>query len=85
MNKYTDEVSISKRLDRIQKEYKKLSAEARNTLHACHKDHPLGRNQKRSSSFENAWFVLCGRVHSTHTDWLKKVADAFKEVEAESV
>lgn len=84
MNKYTDESTISKRLDRIQKEYR-MSAEARNTLHACHKDHPLGRNKKRSMTFENAWFMMLGRIRSDHTDWLKNVADAFKEIESESV
>lgn len=74
-----DEREINSRIDEIQAEADKLSAEARNTLHACRHDHPLGRGQDRTDLFRNAAFVLSRRtgVSSRHIEWLNKTANEF--------
>jgi hypothetical protein len=70
---------INARIDEIQAECDRLSAEARNTLHACRPGHPLGAGQSRTDLFRNAAFVLSMRagVPSRHVQWLNKTAEGF--------
>jgi uncharacterized small protein (DUF1192 family) len=77
------ERDINERIDEIQQECDRLSAEARNTLHACRKDHPLGRGKDRTDLFRNAAFVLSRpHVPSVHVEWLNKVANQFHDERA---
>lgn len=71
-----DEVEIDRRLDEIQEECERISAETRNTLNACREGHPLGRGRHRADLFNDAAFVLSRRpfVSSRHAAWLNKVA-----------
>ena len=73
------EQEINARLDRIQQDIERVSAEARNALHACRAGHPLGRGQDRTDLFRNAAFVLSGRrgVSSEHIVWLNRTANRF--------
>lgn len=78
MSKVYDEREINQRIDVIQADGDRLSAEARNALHACRKDHPLGRGKDRTDLFRSAAFVLSGRtVAQKHIIWLNEVANQF--------
>jgi hypothetical protein len=72
-----DEQEINERIDLIQADMEKASAEVRNALHACRAGHPLGNGQDRTDLFRNAAFALSGRVSSNHLIWLNKVANQF--------
>ena len=77
MTKFYDDREISQRLDHIQSDCS-LSAEARNTLHACRSGHPLGRGRDRTDLFRSAAFVLSGRIcPQSHIIWLNEVANQF--------
>lgn len=83
MANHYDDREIEERIDQIQYDCDRLSAEARNTLHACRKDHPLGRGKDRTDLFRNAAFVLSGRTVSRHhIIWLNEVANQFHEERA---
>lgn len=71
------EAEITERLNDIQEDMEKATAEARNVVHACRKDHPLGRGRDRTDLFRNAAFVLSGRVSSAHLIWLNQTANQF--------
>jgi hypothetical protein len=73
------DAEINERIDQIQQEADRISAEARNTLHACRPGHPLGRGQDRTDLFRNAAFTLSMRssVSSAHVQWLNKMANEF--------
>jgi hypothetical protein len=73
------EHDINERIDQIQQDCDRLSAEARNTLNACRKDHPLGRGRDRTDLFRNAAFVLSGRCSSEHLIWLNRIANHFHD------
>ena len=73
-----NEREISERIDQIQNDCDRLSAEARNTLHACRNDHPMGRGKARTDLFRNAAFVLSRPfVPQKHIIWLNEVANQF--------
>lgn len=72
-----DETEINERIDAIQADMNRATAEGRNTLHACRKGHPLGSGRDRTDLFRNAAFVLSGRVNREHIEWLNKVANQF--------
>lgn len=78
------EKEISGRIDEIQKDIESVSAEARNTLHACRTGHPLGAGRDRTDLFRNAAFVLSARsgVSSRHIQWLNKTANQFHKERA---
>jgi len=83
MGKFYDEREISQRIDEIQTDGDRLSAEARNVLHACRHGHPLGLGKDRTDLFRNAAFVLSGRtVSQRHIIWLNEVANQFHEQRA---
>lgn len=72
------ESEINEVIDAIQKDCDRLSAEARNALHACRKDHPLGRGQDRTDLFRNAAFVLSRpQVSGQHSIRLNQIANQF--------
>ncbi len=73
------DAEINERIDQIQQEADRISAEARNMLHACRPGHPLGKGQDRTDLFRNAAFVLSMRsgVSSAHIQWLNKTANLF--------
>lgn len=73
------EQEINERIDEIQQDIERVSAEARNALHACRPGHPLGKDKDRCLLFRNAAFVLGGRsgVSSSHIQWLNKTANQF--------
>ena len=75
------EQEISERINQIQFDCDRLSAEARNVLHACRANHPLGRGKDRTDLFRNAAFVLGhrGSVSSHHVQWLNKTANLFAD------
>ena len=77
-----DEAEINERIDAIQADMDKATAEARNTLHACRAGHPLGNGRDRTDLFRNAAFVLSGRVGSHHLIWLNQTANQFHEERA---
>lgn len=77
MAKHYDDREIEQRIDQIQSDCDRISAEARNTLHACRKDHPLGRGKDRTDLFRSAAFVLSGRCATVHLIWLNEVANQF--------
>lgn len=77
MTKHYDDREIEQRIDQIQSDCDRISAEARNTLHACRKDHPLGRGKDRTDLFRSAAFVLSGRCSTVHLIWLNEVANQF--------
>jgi hypothetical protein len=75
-----EEREIEKRIDQIQSDCDRISAETRNVLHACRKDHPLGRGKDRTDLFRNAAFVLSGRMCPTiHIQWLNETANQFHD------
>lgn len=71
------ETEITARIDEIQTQSTGLGAEARNILHACRPNHPLGAGQDRAELFRNAAFVLSGRqgVSTLHVEWLENMSN----------
>lgn len=79
------ENEINERIDQIQTDCDRMSAEARNTLSACREGHPLGRGSDRTDLFRSAAFVLGGhRCPTVHLIWLNKIANQFHEDRAAS-
>ena len=76
------EIEISAMIDQIQSDAEPISAEARNTLHACRSGHPLGKGRDRTDLFRDAAFVLSHRssVSSRHVEWLNKTANQFHDI-----
>ena len=73
------DAELNERIDTIQREADRLSAEARNVLHACRPGHPLGAGSDKTDLFRNAAFVLSMRasVSSAHIQWLNRMANTF--------
>lgn len=72
---------INNAIDEIQKDMCNLSAEARNALHACRPNHPLGEGKDKTSLFRNAAFVIGARMGSyLHSHRLNKIANAYVTV-----
>lgn len=83
MDRKYSEREIDQRIDEIQEDLFKVSAETRNTLHACRPDHPMGRGRDRTDLFRSAAFVLGGRMcPQKHIVWLNQVANQFHEERA---
>ena len=72
------ESEINEKLAEIQADCDRLSAEARNALHACIEGHPIGQGRDRTDVFRSAAFMIrrpgCSRLHA---EWLNKVANQF--------
>jgi len=71
-----NEQDINILLDQAQDAMRKATAEARNTLHACKKGHPLSCGD-RAKDFWNAAFVLSGRCDQRIVVKLNKIGEYF--------
>jgi len=71
-----NEQDINSLLDQAQDAMKKATAEARNTLHACKKGHPLSCGD-RAKDFWNAAFALSGRCDQRIVVNLNKIGEYF--------
>ena len=77
--KLLEGLNLNRRIDLIQTDSEGLSAEARNVLHACRPDHPLGNGKSARQRLDNAAFVLSGKVRGEHVEWLIKMARKYEE------